>query len=124
MPITVLLMVLTLGVPSQAQAQKGENASCISADEKVFKPGSDGVKPPQLQEDKKSKDAPPTGNFSIELVVNSEGRICSARPLSGPDLASAKQLSDFIVSHWRFKPATRQGKAVAVKFTTNFASPH
>jgi hypothetical protein len=113
-------VVYSLSVAAQ-ENQTATKPLCIAADEHIYHPGSDGVKPPQPQPDKSAKDAPDMrGPFSLELVVNSEGRVCDARVLNARDQLSAKKAAEYISEHWTFKPATRQGKPVAVKFTTNF----
>jgi hypothetical protein len=94
---------------------------CIAADEPIYRPGVDGVKPPQPQPDKNAKGAPDMrGPFSVELLVNSEGHICEARVLNAKDPLPAAKAASYISEHWTFKPATREGKPVAVKFMINF----
>jgi len=94
---------------------------CIAAGELVYQPGVDGVEPPQPQPNKKDNAAPDMrGPFSIRLLVNSEGRVCDAQVVSAKDRLSAQKAAHYISEHWAFKPATKQGKPVAVKFTTSF----
>jgi serine/threonine protein kinase len=54
------------------------------------------------------------------LVVNSEARVCDVHVLNAKDQSSAKKAAGYIVEHWTFKPATREGKPMAAKFTANF----
>jgi hypothetical protein len=96
---------------------------CIAAGETVYQSGADGVKPPQPQPSKKDKSAPGIrGTFSLELLVNSEGRVCGARVFNARDRLSAEKSAQYISEHWTFKPATKQGKPVAVKFIMNWNS--
>ena len=123
--MTAIFVVLTVAVFSTLSAphQSPVPASppCIAADEPVYSPGTDGVVPPQLQQDKNAKNASDLkGTFSLELVVSSEGRVCQVRVLTATDKASARKAPEYIAQHWKFKPAVRQGKPVAVKFTANF----
>lgn len=118
----VLFAMVAYSVSIAAQEnQRATKPLCIAADEPIYKPGAGGVKPLQPQPDKSAKNAPDMrGPFSLELVVNSEGRVCEARVLTARDQLSAKKAAEYISEHWTFKPATKQGKSVAVKFTTNF----
>jgi hypothetical protein len=119
--IVIFASVFVLPLPTLAQEAQ-PSKPCIAADEPIYKPGIDGVKPPQPKVDKNSKDAPESrGPFSLQLVVNSEGHVCSVRVLNAKDRVSAKNAADYIAQHWTFKPATREGKPVAVSFTANFA---
>jgi TonB family protein len=97
------------------------NIPCISSSEAVYKPGVDGVKPPQPQPSKRDRTAPDLrGPASLELLVNSEGSVCNARVLTAKDKLSAQKSAKYISENWTFKPAMKQGKPVAVKFTMNF----
>jgi hypothetical protein len=109
-------------LPSLFQLSAQENPTsakppCIAEGEPVYH----GVKPPQPQPNKKDNAAPDMrGPFSIQLLVNSEGRVCDTQVISAKDRSSAEKAAHYISEHWTFKPATKQGKPVAVKFTTNF----
>lgn len=118
----VLLAVVTSSIPVAAQEnQTGPKSPCIAADEQIYRPGIDGVKPPQPQPVKDAKNAPDVRvPFSLELLVNADGHVCDVRVLNARDQLSARKTAEYISEHWTFKPATRQGKPVAVKFTTNF----
>ena len=80
----VLLAMVACSVSIAAQEnQTATKPLCIAADEPIYRPGADGVKPPQPQPDKSAKKAPDMrGPFSLELVVNSEGRVCDAHVLN------------------------------------------
>ena len=117
-----LLGVLTCLTPVAAQENPPSAIStCLAVNERVYQPGADGVKPPQPQPSAMDKTAPNIrGPFSIELLVNSEGRVCRGRVLNAKDQFAAEKAAKYILEHWTFKPAMKQGNAVAVKFTTIF----
>ena len=118
---TTRIIIIALALSSQLLAQEAQPPKpCIGAEETVYKPGIDGVTPPQPLPDKSKSAMDIRGPMSLELVVNSEGHVCSAKVVSAKDQLSAKKVADHIAEHWTFKPATRQGKPVAVSFTTNF----
>jgi TonB family protein len=113
-------VALFLSLPLLAQETQTSN-SCITAGEPTYKPGMDGVNPPQPKTDKQAKDAPKIHSaMSLEIVVNGKGNVCSVRVLAASDKSSAQQTADYISRHWSFSPATRRGKPVAVTFTMNF----
>src|SRR6185369_7435684 len=87
---------------------------CLQPHETIYKPGIDGVKPPQLQPDKSKSAVPIHGPMSFELTVNSEGHVCSIKVTAAKDPSSANQVANYIGEHWTFKPATRNGQPVAV----------
>jgi len=64
------------------------------------------------------------GHFILEIVVNSEGRLCQVHLRKASDNAAGMQLATYIAEHWKFKPATLDGKAVAVKIIVNFNLGH
>lgn len=102
------------------ESPRSNNTPCIASSEAVYRPGVEGVKPPQPQPNKKDKTAPDLrGPLSLELLVNSEGRVCDARVLTAKDRLSAEKAAKYISENWTFKPATKEGKPVAVKFTMN-----
>jgi hypothetical protein len=59
--------------------------------------------------------------LTLEVLVNSEGRVCTVRVLSADDPSHAQEFAAYIMTHCTFKPATRRGKPVAVKFPISFA---
>jgi hypothetical protein len=115
-----LLIFLLLVLSLLAAAQEAQSSiPCIATDETIYKPGVDGVKPPQPQPDKSKKSPDIRSPMSFELLVNSQGHVCSVKVVSARDQVSAKRVADYIAEHWSFKPATRQSKPVAVSFNTN-----
>jgi hypothetical protein len=120
--VLLAIMIYSFAVAAQ-ENQTATKPLCVAADEHIYTAGVDGVKPPQPQQAKNATDAPDMrGPFSLELVVNSEGRVCDARVLNAKDQLSAKKAAEYISEHWTFKPATRQGKSVAVKLTLNWGA--
>jgi len=117
----VLLSAMAVGAQESPTAAK---PPCVRPDETIYHAGVDGVIPPQLQPDKNGKNAPEIrGSISLELLVNGEGRVCDVRILKATDQSSARNMASFIARSWIFKPATKQGKPVAVKFETTFNVP-
>jgi TonB family protein len=62
----------------------------------------------------------PLGVILIESIIDRHGRVCAARLQRGSEPLATAFLE--AVKEWRFKPATRNGKAVAVFYylTVNF----
>jgi TonB family protein len=62
----------------------------------------------------------PLGVILIESIVDRRGRVCAARLQKGAEPLATAFLK--AVKQWKFKPATRNGKAVAVFYdvTVNF----
>lgn len=124
MSLRIILMIagaLLFSLVPAAQEDKNTN-TCIAIGQPIYTPGVDGVNPPQPPPpDKNAKDAPKIrGAMSLELIVNSEGNVCSVKILGATDKNSAQQIAGYISQHWSFRPATKKGKPVAVKFTMNF----
>ncbi|HEX3322694.1 MAG TPA: energy transducer TonB [Terriglobales bacterium] len=118
----VVAATALLFLPLAAQDSKpAEKPSCIATTETVYQPGKDGVQPPQPPSPLKSKNVPTVrGPVSLELLINSEGRPCEVHVVSARDTSNAAALAEYISEHWTFKPATRKGKAVAVRFLMNW----
>jgi Gram-negative bacterial TonB protein C-terminal len=122
--IAVIPLLVALACVCHLYAQENPtaaNTSCIAPDEYIYRPGTDGVTPPQTQPSKKDKGGPDLRSpFSLEVLINSEGHVCDTRVLSAKDSLSAEKAAKYISEHWTFKPATKQGKPVAVRFIINF----
>lgn len=117
MRILRIILILVLPVASQENPTR---PPCVAPDETIYGMGGD-VKPPQPQPDKKAKNPPEIqGSMLLEVLVNSGGRVCSVRIVNATDRLSAQKNANFIQDHWTFKPATKQGKAVAVKLQMTF----
>jgi protein TonB len=121
--VRVFLILLCFVLPVAAQASpQAPKPPCIAADETVYKMGGD-VKPAQPQPDKKANAPDIRGSVTLEVLVNAEGQVCDAKVLNSTDRLSAEKTAKFIREHWTFKPATKEGKPVAVRFTMNFNNP-
>jgi protein TonB len=121
--VRVVLILLSLILPVVAQEiPQASKPPCVAADETVYKMGGD-VKPAQPQPDKKANAPDIGGSITLEVLVNAEGQVCDAKVLSSTDRLSAEKTAKFIREHWTFKPATKEGKPVAVRFTMNFNNP-
>jgi TonB family protein len=116
-----LPLFLPLLQPTFAQQGQSETTACVAADERIYEPGVGGVKPPEIQKDEDWKHTPGAdGPFSVELLLNSDGRVCRARLLAAKNRAAAAKSAQYISERWKFKPAIRQGKSVAVTIRINF----
>jgi hypothetical protein len=123
--VRVALILLSFALPVLCQeTPQTSKPPCIAADESIYGNGGD-VKPPQWQPDKNEKSEPDIqGSISMTLVllVNSEGRICETRIVNAVDRLSAQKAANFMLEHLTFKPATRQGKPVAVRVSLTIDS--
>lgn len=118
--IVPLLTVLACLCPLSAQENPTSTTPlCLTSGETVYRPGVKGVKPPQLQPNNKDKSAPDLrGPFSLELLVLKV--IYAIRDAQHSQRMSAEKARKYISENWRFKPATKQAKPVAVRLTMNF----
>lgn len=121
----VLLILLSFALPVLShETPQTSKPSCIAADEPIYRIGRD-VKPPQPHPDKNEKselDIRGSISMTLVLLVNSEGRICEVRIVNAVDRLSAQKAANFMLEHLAFKPATRQGKPVAVRFSLTIDS--
>lgn len=117
------LAILTcLSMLSAQENPTSANAPCIAPDAIVYLPGpGDGVKPPLPDSRAKGARLSLRSSVSLEVLLNSEGRVCNVRVLSANDKLSAEKARRDIFKNWRFKPATKDGKPVAVKLTINLS---
>jgi hypothetical protein len=95
----------------------------MDASEPIYTMSSGHIKPPLPVSMPKPERRLSRAQFTLELVVNAEGAVCSARVLQvigAPDQRDAEELAAFIPGHWTFKPGTHKGKPVAFKVVTNF----
>lgn len=100
---------------------QGESSPCFASGEMVYDLKPD-IRPPKLRMERKS----PDGSVSLsspvvlELTVNAAGKICDAKALAAPDQQSAKHFVEYVTDNFRFSPATRKGRPVAVRFQVKF----
>jgi outer membrane biosynthesis protein TonB len=122
--LRVFAICVVFAATALAQKTKGTKP-CIAADEQVYRPGIDGVKPPQMQPQEKGTRAVPDihGPVTLELLVNSEGQICSVKAITAQDPLDGKRAADHVLANWKFRPATQNGTPVAVQLTVNFGPP-
>jgi hypothetical protein len=108
-----------------AWGQSSDNP-CIAKGETVYRPGEQKVVPPKLQQDREEDDS--SKKFKVraqlELIVNSQGRICEIHILRSDNRDATKSIEEFVGKHWHFKPATRDGEPVAVRMQVNFNLGH
>jgi len=119
-PLPVLLLICIVGSPGQAE----ETIPC--PDSPVYVAGQDHVTLPQLRMERRSPDAPVKTQFPVVLSVtnNIKGQSCEIRVLKAPDVETGRQLAEFVADNFRFTPATRKGKPVAVRFRIVFENGH
>jgi hypothetical protein len=121
--VRTLLIFALLVTVALAQDPKPSAMPCVADSETVYAPGERGIKPPQPLPSNKAKGAPEVqGQMSFELLVNSEGSVCEVKILQSKDRLSAYKVAKYIEDDWKFEPATKEGKPVAVRFRVNFAS--
>ena len=114
---------LALGLASALAVgqDSGQTVSgCLAKDEVVHKPGEKNLKPPKL--DIYPAEQMPEGvlgSFALEVLVNSKGRVCDVHLVKASDAAAGTRVTKHIAQHWKFKPATLDGKAVTVAITVN-----
>jgi Gram-negative bacterial TonB protein C-terminal len=117
----VIAAAALLSLRLTAQESKPTEKPCIDPTEAIYRPGKDEVQPPQPPSPIKGKGAPTIhGPVTLELLINSEGHACEVHIVSARDTSNAKVLAQYISEHWTFKPATRKGTPVAVKFLMNW----
>ena len=121
MRFLAILLIFVLPVASQ-ESSPPSKPPCIAADEAVYNMGGD-VKPAQPQPDRKANAPEIRGSMIVEVLVNAEGQVCDAKVKTSTDRLSAEKTAKFIREHWTFKPATKDGKPVAVRFTMTFNNP-
>ena len=122
--IRIVLSVITLIFAyalAVAQEQPATSGDCVPRGEPIYHAERDKIKPPKL-ETKQAEQSPPQirGNTLLELLVNSEGRLCEVHILKTTDHDAAVQIAAYVAKHWKFKPAIHEGRPVAVIFRSNF----
>ena len=102
--------------------QEDSSKPCLAANEPIYTPGEEHVKPPRLRIERGPLEKPlkSSARAVFEVVINSAGSICDVRALKAPDRDTAQQLAEDIADNFRFTPATRKGKPVAVRFKVVF----
>jgi hypothetical protein len=92
--------------------------------EPIYTPGTDGVKPPTVRVEHTPVDKPVKFDFPVvlDLTISTLGNLCEIHVLQARDQESAKQIANYVAQNFRFSPATRKGKPVAVRFKVVFNS--
>ena len=108
-----------------ASTAPSDEPPCVAKGEPIYSPGEDHVKAPELHRERKGPDDAkrairPNSNVSLELVVGATGDICEIRALKAPSRDEAQAVAEYIADNFRFKPATRKAKPVAVHFQVLF----
>jgi hypothetical protein len=119
----VLTCLLAAGFLSAAEkSDLAESEPCVAPGEKIYRPGVDHVKPPELIPVSKSSSEPPSTprQVTLEVLLNSHGTICEVHILRSTNVENPRKVAENVAQNFRFKPAIRYDKAVAVKFSMNF----
>ena len=97
-------------------------ASALAAQEPVYKAGENGVKHPQVVFEKKPSYTAEAmrkkiqGSVEVEAIVDKKGKPTEVRILKSLDSEyGLDEKAVDAVKAWRFKPGTKDGKAVATK---------
>jgi periplasmic protein TonB len=110
----VLMGVITLPLGGIARAQENQS----SASDNVYKVGN-GVTPPKgiympnPQYSEKGRKKKINGTVLVTIIVNADGTVRDAKVTRGLE-RSLDQQAIVAVSKWKFEPATKDGKPVAV----------
>ena len=120
--VVCLAFLFALPMAGGQEETKPADHPCIAKDEPVYGPGDKKVKPPKM--DVWPAEEQPEGlkgKVVLEVLVNSEGRVCNVRLLQADDKTAGVKAAKHVADHWKFKAATLDGKAVAVRITVVFA---
>jgi TonB family protein len=113
----LLLLVTTCFAVSQGQTSKATfQIYAIGGDVKAPRPVSTPIPPPPNSVDKNLK-------VRLSFVVAPDGSVALVRLLkhSRPDF---DDFATKVVNDWKFEPATKDGKPVAVRLETEMRSHH
>lgn len=122
LPLLVLLSLVGIAI-SQDKAPNSLPAA-QSSGEQVYRVGRD-VKPPrpistpQPSYPKQAREGRRAGPIVVRMVVGSDGRTHDVKVQRGISPA-LDQAAVEAVEKWQFKPATKEGKPVAVLVDTEF----
>lgn len=87
---------------------------CVMGDQ-IYVPGENGVAPPMPE---RANQLPKLrGSATFEFVVSAEGSVCEV--VVKRSASSDAQLAVAKMRGWKFRPAQKDGRAVAVRFTLN-----
>lgn len=114
-----IVLVVACSDPQAAKAQPKPKA-----EEVVYRVGGD-VRPPVVirrSEPRIPPGAKCRGLVLLEAVIDSHGRPTKIRDLS-PSPDALTQACSIALADWRFRPATRSGRPVAVWFSVT-VTPH
>lgn len=119
-PIVIFVVLVVAGVVGQTNPQSAARP-CVAKDEVVHKAGESKLKPPKL-DIYPAEQMPENikGQFAFGVLVNSEGRVCDVQVLKASDKTAGARAAKHIADHWKFKPGSLDGKAVAVDIIVNF----
>lgn len=120
-------LLAVLPQPLNAQDHSAQDSSvCIAKGEKVFYSNEKGLKhaenlpnatggegdSPKVEAGKRG---PTKFQATLEVVPSSAGRVCDVRNISTSNRDFAAEAAKYAKEHWRFAPATLDGKPVPVR---------
>jgi TonB family protein len=128
--LLVLAMLLAMAASGSAQSQQNDTSSMSTnaagaADDPAFagfQPVTRGMKPPKAisAPDPKYPDLPedaePRGTVVMLIGVNAKGHVAAVHVLRSDEAVFEKTAVE-TVKKWKFKPAEKDGHAVAVQVT-------
>jgi Gram-negative bacterial TonB protein C-terminal len=120
MIFSILLFAASLAAAQEGNPPKSE--PCVAPGETIYQPGIDHVKPPELipEHKKGNEPSPSRRQVTLEVLLNSQGAVCEVHIMRTSNVENAKKVADDVAQNFKFKPATRYNKAVAVKMLMNF----
>jgi len=118
--LAVLILSTHLGA---VRSESDRSAICLAEGEHIYSSTDNEVKMPKLHiEESKRREVSPKSPVEFEIILNPAGRLCEIHVLKAPDRDTAKQLAYRVGDYFRFSPATRKGKPVAIRFRIVFES--
>lgn len=111
-----VILMLSCGVI--AAQEKSDNSAQSADNDTVYEPGNDltppkGVYTPNPEYSEKARKKKISGTVVVELVVTADGKVRDVKVTKSLE-PSLDQQAIAAVQTWKFKPATKDGKPVAV----------
>jgi TonB family protein len=116
------VVVLVLGSVSLGQStpDKASDETAGQSQEPVYKPGKDGVTAPRPtyrpnpEFSEQARQAKYQGTVVLTVTVSPSGKVTNVKVLSGLGMGLDEKAIE-AVRRWKFEPATKDGKPVAVQ---------
>lgn len=116
----VTLVVLMAGWNLSAQEAAKDASSASAQDDTVYQPTAEGLTPPKgiytpnPEYSDKARKKKLNGTVIVTVVINADGTVREAKITRSLE-ASLDQKAIEAVKKWKFQPATKDGKPVAVR---------